>query len=57
MKKLSNEEAMNINGGAKYYYCKICGYKNKSYWKVYKNAFGCTLAKGFNFLFPPVTVK
>lgn len=56
MRKISATEAKEVNGGAKYWYCRICGYKNKSYWKVYKNALGCVILKGIDFVFPPVEV-
>ncbi len=56
MKTISETNAKQINGGT-YYYCKICGYRNKSYWKVYKNALGCVILKGIDFLFPPIIAQ
>lgn len=54
MKKISTSETKEINGGG--WKCRICGYRSSSYWKVYRNALGCVILKGIDFLFPPITV-
>ena len=38
MKQMTLNEMMYVNGGATYYYCRLCGYTNKSYWNVYSHA-------------------
>ncbi len=34
MKRLSNSEARQANGGGRYY-CKVCGYENDSYGRIF----------------------
>ena len=34
MKRLNNSEARQANGGGRYY-CKVCGYSNNKYSKVF----------------------
>ena len=35
MKSMSINELQEVNGG--YYYCRLCGYSNDSYWNVYSH--------------------
>ena len=36
MRSMSINELQEVNGG--YYYCRLCGYKNDSFWNVYAHA-------------------
>ena len=33
MRSMSINELQEVNGG--YYYCRLCGYQNDSFWNVY----------------------
>ena len=35
MRSMSINELQEVNGGAKYYSCRVCGYTNSSFWNVY----------------------
>lgn len=40
---VNHEEIRSINGGAKVYNCSFChNYTTKSYWSMYRHAFGCS---------------
>lgn len=49
MRKMSIDETRNVNGGT--YECRLCGYKNSSYWNVYSHVlFTHTLPLGLSII-------
>lgn len=38
MRELTQSELLQVNGGATYYYCRVCGYTSYKYMDVYLHA-------------------
>lgn len=37
MRELSQNELLQVNGGATYFYCRLCGYTSYNYFDVYSH--------------------